>query len=273
MTTEVDSRMWTRDSLAEFLEVEMVPRARSTLEPIPSERALSESLGVSRSLVREVLRGLEQRGLIEIVPGKGAYARHPSSAGLARTMRSVLAAKHSAPDDLVEARASLETQTAALAALRATTSDIEAISRALDDFASADSLALRAAAEISFHALIARASHNAVLSTIFDSISTMLFESMIRSLADGGTRSSGADTHRAIFKAIADGDGEGAEVAMRKHIDTTSHPHVDADERLDRLVADVLARTYGPGYALEDIVEEALQRYDSDRPIVRGSLR
>ena len=60
---------------------------------------------------------------------------------------------------------------------------------------------------------------------------------------------------------------------MRKHIDTTSHPHVDADERLDRLVADVLARTYGPGYALEDIVEEALQRYDSDRPIVRGSLR
>ena len=157
MTTEVDSRMWTRDSLAEFLEVEMVPRARTTLEPIPSERALSESLGVSRSLVREVLRGLEQRGLIEIVPGKGAYARHPSSAGLARTMRSVLAAKHSAPDDLVEARASLETQTAALAALRATTSDIEAISRALDDFACADSLALRAAAEISFHALIARA--------------------------------------------------------------------------------------------------------------------
>ncbi len=273
MTTEADSRMWTRDSLAEFLEIEMVPKARENLEPIPSERALSESLGVSRSLVREVLRGLEQRGLVEIVPGKGAYARDPSSAELARAMRGVLAAKHSMPDDLMEARTALETQTAALAARRATTSDIAAIARALDDFAVADSLARRAAADISFHALIARASHNAVLSTMFDSISTMLFESMLRSLADGATRSSGADTHRAVFTAIADGDDEAAVVAMRKHIDTTGHPHADLDDRLDRLVADVLTRTYGSGYALEDIVEEALQRYDSDRPIVRGSLR
>jgi len=274
MTTATDtSRMWTRDSLADFLEFEMVPKARATLDPIPSERALSESLGVSRSLVREVLRGLEQRGLVEIVPGKGAYARDPNSAELARAMRGVLAAKQSTPDDLVEARTALETQTAALAARRATPSDIAAISRALDDFEGADGLARCAAADISFHALIARASQNAVLSTMFDSISTMLFELMIRSLADGGTRYSGADTRRAVFAAIVAGDDDAAGIAMAEHIKSTQPAPGDLDERLDRLVSDVLTRTYGPGFVLEDIVEEALQKYTSERPIVRGNLR
>ena len=146
MTAVDGSRMWTRDSLAEFLELELVPRARESQSPMPSERALSESLGVSRSLVREALRGLEQRGLIEIVPGKGAYSRDPSSAELARAMRGVLAVENSTAGELVEARRTLETQTATLAAQRATSSEIAAISKALDDFDGADSLVARATA-------------------------------------------------------------------------------------------------------------------------------
>ena len=273
MTAVDGSRMWTRDSLAEFLELELVPRARESQSPMPSERALSESLGVSRSLVREALRGLEQRGLIEIVPGKGAYSRDPSSAELARAMRGVLAVENSTAGELVEARRTLETQTATLAAQRATSSEIAAISKALDDFDGADSLVARATASIAVHSLVARASNNAVLATMFDSISTLIFESMLRSLANDSTRHSSAPNHRAVLDAIAAGDGDAAVVAMGKHIDATSHASEDLNEPLDRLVTDVLTRTYGPGYALEDIVEQALQKYDTDRPIVRGSLR
>jgi GntR family transcriptional repressor for pyruvate dehydrogenase complex len=254
--------MWTRDSLAEHIESDVLPESHRTGEPLPSERSLSDSLGVSRGLVREVLRGLEQRGLLEIVPGKGAYPRDPSTADAARAMRDVFSAGNATARNLVEARATLEAQTAVLAARRATPADLDAIRRALRDFEGADSLVAKAMADIAFHSLIARASHNPVLSTMFESISPLVFEQMLRSLADVGTVGRGAPLHHDVLQALESGDAEGAGVAMSRHIRVAESTYGDdLDERLDDLVDDVLRRTYGPNVVLEQVVADALSTY------------
>lgn len=275
MTTATEPiRIWSRDTLAQHIELEALPASHRTGEPLPSERTLSESLGVSRSLVREVLRGLEQRGLLEIVPGKGAYARDPSTAEAARAMRTVFSAGQVTPRHLVEARAMLETQTAVLAARRALPADLAAIRRALEDFDGATGLVSKALADIAFHSLIARASHNPVLATMFESISTLVFETMLRSLADTGTSGRGAPLHHEVLAALEAGDGEAAGDAMAQHIRLAENTYGDdLDERLDHLVADVLRRTYGDTVSIEDVIADAMLSYTTDSPARRGESR
>ena len=275
MTTAVEPvRIWTRDSLAQHIELEALPASHRTGEPLPSERTLSETLGVSRSLVREVLRGLEQRGLIEIVPGKGAYARDPSTAEAARAMRTVFSAGHATPRHLVEARAMLETQTAVLAARRAEPAELAAIRRALEDFEGASGLVAKGIADIAFHSLIARASHNPVLSTMFESISTLVFETILRSLADSGTSRRGAPFHHEVIEALEAGDAEAAGDAMSRHIRVAESTYGDdLDERLDQLVVGVLHRTYGDTVSLEEVIADAMLTYTADHPAGRGEPR
>lgn len=273
MTLE-PSRMWTRDSLATYLEAEVVPSAHLSGDALPSERVLAESLGVSRSLVREVLRGLEQRGLIEIVPGKGAYARDPGMVEAARAMREAFRAEHATPRHVIEARATLEHQTAALAAQRATPDDLEALERALHDFDTADGLVAQAAADISFHALLARASHNPVLATMFDSISSLVFEAILRSLADGTTARRGAPFHRRILDAVRRGDADAAAAAMAQHVHLAETTYgSDLDARLDQLVADILQRAYGREVPLEQVVSAAISNYTRGSEPGKGESR
>jgi len=263
MATATESaRMWTRDSLADHFEISVLPQSNRSGEPLPSERGLSESLGVSRSLVREVLRGLEQRGLLEIVPGKGAYARTPSTTEVARAMRAAYSASNATARHLVEARITVETHTAMLAAKHATPSDLAAIRQALEDFNRADGLVAKAMADIAFHSLVARASHNPVLSTFFDSISTLVLEAMLLSLVDTAARVRSIPLHSAVLTAIEDGDAEAAGDAMSRHIrQTESTSHDDTLEHLRRLTTEVLQRTYGQTMPLEQIVADALDPY------------
>jgi GntR family transcriptional repressor for pyruvate dehydrogenase complex len=224
--------------------------------------------------VREVLRGLEQRGLIEIVPGKGAYARDPGMTEAARAMREAFHADHATPRNLIEARDTLERQTASLAAQRATPVDLALLGRALHDFETADGLVAQAAADIAFHSLLARASHNPVLATMFDSISSLVFETMLRSLADGTTARRGGPVHRRILDAVTRGDAQDAASAVSEHIHLAEDTYgADLDERLDRLVVDILRRAYGREVPLEEVVQAAVRGYTDDTAHGRTGAR
>src|ERR671921_226020 len=69
---------------------------------LPSERQLAERLKVSRPVVREVLRSLEERGLIEVSPGRGAFVRGLRGADVVGPLDTIYRRK-ATPRDLVEA--------------------------------------------------------------------------------------------------------------------------------------------------------------------------
>lgn len=208
---------------------------------LPSERSLMTRFSVGRSLVRESLRVLRERGLIEVSLGRGSYVRtmSPGDDGaspdlLARTGQ--VTARH-----LIAAREMLETKTAALAAANRTDEDLERLAAALDQLEHAP-LPHAADFDLAFHTAIADASHNPVLQVMFASISSLAHQMMIRSLSDDHVV--GAELHAVLYERIAAGDVDGAADVMASHISAAT---LFYGPDLDTPVRDLQPRGTGPG--------------------------
>ncbi len=229
---------------------------------LPSERQLAERFGVSRPLVREVLRGMQERGLIEVVPGRGAFVTRPGVMAGMRPMDAIYRRRSATPRHLVFARTMLEEQAAGLAAEAATDEDLAAMERALQSFDRATSLLERARSDIAFHFLVARASHNPVIETMFASIAGMVFELMLRSLDDPATVRLGAPYHHALHAAIRDRDPAAAALAAHDHLQVAQHTYgQDMDELLDTIARDRLERFFGRTVNLDEVIGAAIEEF------------
>ncbi len=206
---------------------------------LPSERKLAESFGVSRPVVREALRGLQERGLIAVHPGRGSFVRkvEPTRGGASVNLlvrRGAITVR-----ELIEARSMLESEAAALAAQHHTEADAERLHELLAAFVSSSDVEMRAALDVAFHETIAVASGNTVLMIMFGSIRELIHGMVLRSLTDRATQQAGLPLHDRVLKAILSRDAKAARNAMSKHL-MLAVEHYGADA--DRSLADVLRR-------------------------------
>src|SRR5262244_2987720 len=102
-------------------------------DQLPPERDLAEKFLVSRTSVREALRALESRGLIEIRAGEGAFIRDISVETLIEPLALVILPHREAVGELFEARRLLEPAISALAARRATREELTEMERILEE--------------------------------------------------------------------------------------------------------------------------------------------
>jgi GntR family transcriptional repressor for pyruvate dehydrogenase complex len=209
---------------------------------LPSERELAELHNVSRPVVREALRSLHERGLIDVLPNRGSYVRQFSSQAIARQMHLALRQIGVTPRQLTVARLMLECETAELAAASASAEDRERLLDAHQRFGRGGDLYARAAYDVAFHAEIARASGNPVIETMFASIRDVTYGLVLRSLSDREVRKAGEPLHTTILERILERDGAGARAAMREHLELA---HRLYGEDLDRPLFDVLAPLLG----------------------------
>src|SRR5262245_11544772 len=136
---------------------ELAPGAR-----LPTEAELGDLFRVSRSVIRDAVRTLSALGLVEVRQGVGMLVSSPSEAAftgalIIRLMRSELTV-----GDVFEARAAIEIELAALAAIRSDEDDWAAIQGALDDFFDAVEARDWPRAErqhLAFHLSVLRAAH------------------------------------------------------------------------------------------------------------------
>lgn len=228
-------------------------------EKLPSERELALRWEVSRPVVREMLRILEERGLIEVAPGRGAFVRKRTASDVVRPLDSLFRQRRATPRDLVEARMMIEPHAAGLAAVRALRGDLEAIDLALRRFDESTKLLERARWDLTFHASIVRASHNPVIDTQFASIATLTLELMVRSLGDQSVSRVGVPLHQEVSTAIHDGNPERAREAMVGHLGVAVHLYGnDFDRSLDLIARRALERSLDANESLEGIVDAAL---------------
>lgn len=190
-------------------------------EKLPSESAIVGEYGVSRTVVREALSKLQAAGLVETRHGVGTFV-------LARDQRHGL---HLTPDTAVsvrgilELRMGLETQAAALAALRRSDEQLQQMRQALDDYQ--DSLANNDSSvepDVRFHQLIAQATGN----SYFTDVIQHLGNSVIPRTRINAEERGDADLmqlgqlaileHEAILKAIRRQDPDAARAAMLIHL-------------------------------------------------------
>ncbi len=200
----------------------IVDRTFAPGDRLPSERELGVRLGVSRTVVREALRGLSTKGLVEVRDGAGAFVRSPSSNLVSELLGICLS--HMETGDItshhiLEMRRILEVEMAGLAAKRRQTADLSALRRLLDRMAEPERTAEEwAKADVDFHDAIAVASQNPLFPIVLRSIAEVLVHARLLAIRLPETPRKALFHHRRIFKALERGTVRGARQAMAAHL-------------------------------------------------------
>lgn len=187
---------------------------------LPAEKELAGTLGVSRGSLREGVRALGTLGILDSRHGDGTYVTTLDPARLLAPVSFVADLQHDAEFHAV--RRLLETEAAGLAALHIDDEDVQLARAALDESAralSADPLDHErlAAADVAFHAVIARASGNSVLAALIDGIAGRTSRRR-RSAHDDGLEDRTFVEHEAILAAIVARDPDRARLRMATHL-------------------------------------------------------
>ena len=211
-------RRKTYELVADRLTEEISSRTLSPGDLLPPERELVAAFGVGRSSIREALRMLESRGLIE-GRGNGTFAvaalRNPLNQGF----HLLLAADEADTAELFGVRRILEGESAALAATRRTNADLRAMNTAVDAMeAGLDSEQSFIDADLRFHLHIAEATRNRVVVHLMHAIRELLQRSLSSSYHIPGSPDRAIELHRLILEAIAAKRPEDARQRMQEHV-------------------------------------------------------
>lgn len=190
---------------------------------LPTEAALVERFGVSRTVVREALSRLKTLGLVESRQGSGAYVRRQPDPVTAEPLMLTPDGSVEAVLQMVEVRRALEAEAAALAAARITPATLAPIQEALQRLEAAVAAGGEGVEEdMAFHAAIARATCNPFLLATLAHLGQFLTGAMRVTRANEATQDRMQQEvraeHVAIVRAIAKGDVVAARFAGAQHM-------------------------------------------------------
>ncbi len=204
---------------SQILAAELAPGDR-----LPTERLLTETYGVSRTVVREAIAALAADGLVEPRQGAGVFVVHQAASAFS-AIGAEVGSKISHALNVLEVRMGIEIESAGLAAQRRNSAQEARIYEAYYEFDRL--LAERAATgkgDFAFHRSIAEATNNPFYVEVLDALGS-------RAIPCDVTSPWGTDSiltvkyqiglqreHFAIVKAISAGDAEAARTAMRSHL-------------------------------------------------------
>jgi len=186
---------------------------------LPTERELSAQLGVSRSVVREATKRLEQQGLLEIRQGLGIRTVNHLHKPLTGALELLVPEETERLRQLIEVRLMVEPENARLTAERASAKQIIALRQVHEKLVHATSFEDSVMADMEFHRMLAVLSGNQIAALLLQSLSELLQAS----LKHGYKRVSTATAikqHNAIVKAIEQRDSAAAARAMHRHLIT-----------------------------------------------------
>jgi GntR family transcriptional repressor for pyruvate dehydrogenase complex len=206
------------DRVAALLLETIVARGLQPGDRLPSERELGEQFGVSRTVIREAVRALAAKGVIEVRTGSGLRVAAVDASAVSESMSLYLRGGTVEYPKVHEVRRLLEVEIAGLAAERARDADVarmrticEQMEAALDDVERAARL------DLAFHRAIARATANELYLLLLDSIGEALLEVRRGNLRTGAAPEA-VRLHREIVARIASHDAAGARRAMAEHL-------------------------------------------------------
>jgi len=187
---------------------------------LPTERALSEQLGVSRRAIRRALEVLEAEGRISRRQGSGTYAGQRAE-GLGRQIGAIVAGTNFL--EIMEVRLRIEPQLAQLAAVRARAADIERMRELSKKIDASEDTDARELWDGALHRLIAQSAGNRFFLDIFDVINHVRQDEAWQAIREVARRSHNTEEraraqHAAVVEAIAARDPLAAAEAMRQHL-------------------------------------------------------
>lgn len=231
--TRRSSARTTFQSIAEEIRASIYRGELSPGDKLPSEPALSQKFGVSRLILREALRYLEQEGLVSVRRGRGGgcFVASPNIRPVQDSLVAMLRTGQISMEDLAEARSIYEPEVARLAALRATEEDLDRIAEVIcRQQAAARTGGHQEEFNLVFHRLVAEATKNPVLVSAMNVIVQIVLDEIRELELDRPVQQSIASFHKRIYEALRARDAERAYSLMARHV-------VDVQKRLARLEA------------------------------------
>jgi GntR family transcriptional regulator, transcriptional repressor for pyruvate dehydrogenase complex len=222
------------EQIVQQIEESILKGSLKAGDQLPAERELAIRFGVSRTAVREAVKALREKGLVEAYSGRGTFITDGTSQAVRQSFD--LMVKIGQPEgstDLAEVRSILEPEIAALAAERAEESDratlreaVAVMDRSLKD---ADAYI---EADLDFHLALAEAAANPLILSLIDSIVGLLREQRLRIFQVEGGPQRGQIHHKRILEAMEKRDAKMARDAMKAHLEQVREDsHASASKR------------------------------------------
>lgn len=186
---------------------------------LPAERVLAKKYDVSRSVIREAVRSMEQIGCVESRLGGGSYVKIPDVSNIADPFSVIFEQDQEFARELIETRLILETHIARLAAQRRTEEQLKAMGQTLADMKAAmqrgescEELDAR------FHEQLAQASGNRALSITISTYSEVVNRSIKLTRHMDDVSPEALEDHEKILSAVTQKDSRAAQMWMRQHL-------------------------------------------------------
>lgn len=189
-------------------------------DQLPPERELAQQFGVSRTAVREAVKALREKGLVEAYPGRGTFITDGTSYSMRQSLdRMLRVGQAEGAGFLAEVREILEPEIVAMAATRADAEDLASMREQIGvmDQARKDP-EMFIEADLDFHLTLAEAAANPIILSLIDSIVGLLREQRMGIFQVEGGPERGQYHHKKILEAIEHKDPAGAREAMKAHL-------------------------------------------------------
>lgn len=223
------------DDIVERLMEHIVEQELQPGDKLPSERLLTQALGVSRFPLREALAQLQVLGIISVAHGKGAFVSKFSAPNLLRRLSPILRTQSGLTSgDMVEARLALECQVVALAASRRSDETIKQLEDDLDCMTQEIHNRSRFIEhDMGFHDAIAEATENPIFIALVAVLHDLIHTVQERYPDSLEARQNSLRYHQEILQALKEGDADKASTTMRAHLEDIALRLREEEERVN----------------------------------------
>lgn len=216
----------TADAAVEQIEDLILKGILQSGDRLPAERVLAEQMHVSRPVLRDALKTLEDRDLIEARQGGGTFVCDLIGPIFSEAIVELIARHPSAVSDYFDFRRGIEGQASAMAAAQAAPSDLVRLREIIDQMDAAhesENLDLESRLDVDLHHAVGEAAHNVVmlhtLRSCYRLLETGVFYNRGRLYHHPSARSEVLAQHKAIVQAIEERDPERARANAENHIE------------------------------------------------------
>jgi DNA-binding FadR family transcriptional regulator len=217
-------RRWSKpprlyEEIARDLTEEIVHGRYAPGAFLPTEHELAKVYGASRNVVREALKVLMARGLVEMLHGRGSRVLPHQHWQMQDQLIRLMREDPRVPRDLLTLRRILEVEIAQLAAQQATAEQIAAMQETIDRMqACAGQPEECIKHDVRFHQLLAEATGNVLLPLVLEPVGQFLVASRLATIHNPGAVERSVAAHAEILGRVAARDADGACQAMRHHL-------------------------------------------------------
>jgi len=210
------------EQVARTLSLKIIRREYEPLSLLPNEEELCQQFDVSRTVIREAIRFLDAKGLVQVRPRIGTRVCDPSKWILNDSVllkwRIDAELDIDLIKDLVELRSMIEPMAAGLAAKRASDEEIDRLVAAFEDMKTAETLDAQIAADMRFHLSILESCGNELVVSSLRPVIESTLGSIFRRYMEFDAAKKSLKVHDEVVKAICERDSEKAITAMQNMI-------------------------------------------------------